>query len=241
MRDVYREVSDWRRLLPRERDVVTGRRTGFRDDKGQEERSPRQERSTRGRSWGGLPFAGVVVIGVIALAALGALVARAVLAGEGSSAPADSPSLASTTSAAPTPSPSSTAATAILLEYSGGKLVRHECSDASGGGACTYYDDDYEPLVVRCTPSACVLRYIAGTTGSVAGPLSLSGMTDSAEDGCEETRWTLELTPVGEAVTEGIRHPARLVGTATASRPAEELPGVNCLGAEDVYRYDATP
>jgi hypothetical protein len=243
MNDVYGEVSDWRRLLPRERDVITGRRSGHRDDKHHQEQSPGRSRSMGHRTRRRLPRAGLALVAALALGTVGALGARAWLSGDGPSAttarPSSSPT--GTVPVAPPPSLSGTAATAILVEYSGGELVRHECSDASGGGACVYYDDDYEPLVVRCTPSGCTLRYVAGTTGSLAGPLTLSGTTNAAAEGCEETRWTLELTPVGEAVTEGIRHPARLVGTATASRPAEVLPNVNCLGAEDVYRYDATP
>ena len=40
MKDVYGSVADWRRLVPRERDVITGRRTGLRDDKRRDEQQP---------------------------------------------------------------------------------------------------------------------------------------------------------------------------------------------------------
>jgi hypothetical protein len=239
MKDVYRDVPHWRRLLPRERDVLTGRRSGLRDDKGeQQSQQPGDGGASRGLLGTGVSVgtAALVAAAVVATLAVGGLGARALLSGDDPSRP-----VATLTPAAPSPSSSVPAATAIQLEYSGGELVRRECTDASGEGECVEFDVEYDPLSVRCTASGCIVTYFGGTTGSLAGPLSLSGTTDAADEGCEETRWTLELTPVGEATTEGIRHPARLVGTATTSRPAERLPEVNCLGAEDVYRFDSTP
>lgn len=137
-------------------------------------------------------------------------------------------------------SPSEAAATAILLSYSGGTLTANECSDASGLGKCVRLDTPFDPLSVRCTPSDCIVTYFGGT-GSVAGPLTVTGHTDAASEGCQETTWKLTLTPVGDIVTEGIHHPAKLVGTAHTNRPAEVVPGSNCLGATETYNYDATP
>lgn len=53
--------------------------------------------------------------------------------------------------------------------------------------------------------------------------------------------WTLRLTPEGSAVTEGIAHPARLTGVATVRRATKDIPTADCLGADDEYRYDASP
>ncbi|MDN5767203.1 MAG: hypothetical protein L0H96_09340 [Humibacillus sp.] len=138
-------------------------------------------------------------------------------------------------------SPTEPPATAIRLDYSGGKLARRECSDPSGSDACVYFNGAWDPLTARCTDAGCSIYVFDGVARPIDAPLSSSGDQPNLGKGCAPTHWTLKLTPVGKAVTEGITHPARLIGTVTASRPAESVPGNNCLGAEEAYRYDATP
>ncbi len=228
MKQVYRDLADPGRLLARERDVVTGRRTALRDDKGR--RGEQQAPRIAPRTWVASALAAVVVV------AGGFVGARELLAPDDVALPAPTAATsAPATSAPPTEAP----ATAILLDYAGGELVRHECSDATGDGECAYYPDDYTPLPVRCTADGCTVYSIED--GPIDAPLRRSGTVPAADGRCEPTAWTLDLAPVGEATTEGIRHPARIVGTVTKSRPAEDLGDVNCLGAEDEYRYDATP
>ncbi|WP_377645331.1 hypothetical protein [Oryzobacter terrae] len=267
MKDVYREVSHWRRLLPRERDVVTGRREGFRDDKREDDpqadRSQQSQGSGDGGAGGGLLGTGVPV-GTAALVAAAVVVAlgagglgvRALVSDDGddppsavsTSGPGGAPGGAVAGSGAPTasggagvpvPVQSEPPATAIQLEYTGGSFVRRECTDLSGEGECEYYADPI-PLSVYCTADGCTLYHFG--TGSIDGPLSLKGRTSADTEGCQQTSWTLDFTPVGVAVTQGLRHPARITGTMTQSRPAELLPdGTNCLGGDEVYRYDASP
>lgn len=229
MKQVYRDLVDPGRLLARERDVATGRRTAGREDKGR--RGERQHAPRiPARSWAGLALAAVVVV------AGGVVGAQALLAPDDVALPSPTAgTVTPVTSAPPTDAP----ATAILLDYAGGELVRHECSDAAGGGGCAYYPDDYTPLPVRCTADGCTVYSIE--EGPIDGPLRRSGKVPAADDRCKPTVWTIDLAPVGEATTDGIRHPARIVGTVTKSRIAEDLGDVNCLGAVDEYRYDATP
>jgi len=260
MRDVYRDVPHRRRLLPRERDVVTGHRAGFRDDKRddrQQDQSQSQSSGSEGSGHGllgtgvSVGTAALVALGVVVALAAGGLGVRALVSDDGegpptatsTSGPAAAPGGASPgatgAGAVPVPSQSEAPATAIQLEYTGGSVVRHECSDASGEGGCAYFDSP-GPISVYCTADGCTAYHFG--TGSIDGPLSLKGQTNAETDGCQQSRWTLDLTPVGTAVTEGLRHPARITGTVTQSRPAEVLPdGTSCLGAEDEYRYDATP
>ncbi len=259
MKDVYRDVSHWRRLLPRERDVVTGHRAGFRDDKREDDQQQDQSQpSGDGGASHGLLGAGVsvgtaalVAAAVVVALAAGGLGVRALVSDDG-----DAPPAASSTSVpagasggvspgatgaggVPVPSQSEAPASAIQLEYTGGRVVRHECSDASGEGGCSYFDSP-GPISVYCTADGCTAYHFG--TGSIDGPLSMEGQTNAETDGCQQSSWTLDLTPVGTAVTEGLRHPARITGTVTQSRPAEVLPdGTSCLGADDVYRYDAAP
>ena len=140
----------------------------------------------------------------------------------------------------PVPALSEPPATAIQLEYAGGSYIRHECSDASGEGGCSYLAEP-PPMSVYCTADGCTLYHYG--TGPIDGPLSMKGSTTAGNvKGCQQTSWTIDFTPVGVAETQGLRHPARITGTVTQSRPAEVLPdGTSCLGADDVYRYDASP
>lgn len=235
MRGVYRDVASGRRLLPRERDVVTGRLTGSRDDKGRRDDAVRPRRP-RGRTVAGAGLAAAVIL------VGGGLAARALLT-DGDRAPSavtGSPTTTTTTTTAVAPpTPSEAPATAISLEYVGGRLVRQECSDASGKGECSYFPDPGS-ISLYCTADGCTLYHYG--TGPIDGPLRLAGRTDAETDGCQQTSWTMDLSPSGVSRTEGVSHPARIVGTVTAVRPAELLPdGTNCLGAVQEYRYDATP
>lgn len=272
MKDVYRDVSHWRRLLPRERDVVTGHRAGFRDDKREDDQQDRSDQSQQSHGSGdggashGLLGAGVsvgtaalVTAAVVVALGAGGLGVRALVSDDGDSPPAASATTgtsgapggapggvspgtsgtASGVAGVPVPAQSEPPATAIQLEYAGGSVVRHECSDASGKGGCAYFDPP-GPISVYCTADGCT-AYSFGS-GSIDGPLSLRGQTAAETKGCQQTSWTIDLTPVGVAETQGLRHPARIAGTITQSRPAEVLPdGTSCLGAEDEYRYDASP
>lgn len=175
------------------------------------------------------------------------------LAGNGSSRGAGSPtagapvpasasvsaSAAALAAAAPTEPP----ATAIRLDYSGVKVVRRECSDATGAGGCSHIMTTYDPLLVRCTVGGCTvyLSLLGATQAPIDRTLKMSGDYPDLTSSCAPSHWTIALTPVGQATTEGIRHPARLVGTLTAKRGAKVLPKFNCLGADEVYRYDALP
>ncbi|GAA4114593.1 hypothetical protein GCM10022415_10610 [Knoellia locipacati] len=275
MNDVYGDVPDWRRLVPRERDVVTGRLTGQRDDKRHDDQHDadsdglsQQGVSTSGRSLATLsssasvPAVIAVVVAVVAVVGVGGLLGARALGGSGDDAGRTSTGAAGvpTPGAPGAPGAGSTggpggatgpaggasatvappaAATAITLEYSGGKLTVDRCTDLSGKGKCTKFPDDYDPLTVRCTADGCTVYYIK--EGPLTGPLTMAGRTKAITDGCQQTSWDIRLTPVGEAVTEGIRHPARLVGVAHTSRVPEMFPTVNCLGAEQTYVYDATP
>ncbi len=264
MKDVYRDVSHWRRLLPRERDVVTGHREGFRDDKREDDRQQDQSHQSQASGDGGASHgllgagvsvgtAALVATAVVVALGAGGLGVRALVSDDADGPPAAtagtggapgglSPGASATASGiagVPVPAQGEPPATAIQLEYAGGSVVRHECSDASGKGGCAYFDAP-GPISVYCTAAGCT-AYSFGS-GSIDGPLSLRGQTAAETDGCQQTSWTLDLTPVGTAVTEGLSHPARITGTATQSRPAEVLPdGTSCLGAEDEYRYDAAP
>lgn len=231
MKGVYRDVPSLRRLLPRERDAVTGRLTGSRDDKGRRDDAGRTRRP-RGRTAGIVAAAAVVLVG-------GGVAARALFT-EGDRAPSTvTGSPTSSSDPVPTPTPSDAPATAISLEYAGGSLVRQECSDPTGNGACSYFPDPGS-ISLYCTADGCTLYHYG--TGPIDGPLRLAGTTQALTDGCQETSWTLDLRPSGTSSTEGVSHPARIVGTVTAVRPAEVLPdGTNCLGAVQEYRYDATP
>lgn len=240
MKDVYGRLSE-ADLLPRERDAVSGRLTARRDDKRREQdqsagRDARGSRVARsGRWW---------VAGSIALVLL-VTAGSFALAGRGPQAPTTAPPAAGPTASASSSSvssaPSQEPATAILLEYTGGELTRKECSDASGNGGCDYFDTAYDPLRVRCTAQGCLAYLFDARTVAVDQSASVSGEVPAPEAACKPTRWTVTLTPVGESVTEGLRHPARLVGTVTVSRPAEVVKGFSCLGAEEAYRYDAAP
>ena len=119
-------------------------------------------------------------------------------------------------------------------------MLSKECSDAAGTGECFRFDTHYDPLVVRCTSDDCLI-YIYGRTRSIRAPFSMSGDVQDPKSDCAPTHWSIKLTPVGQSITEGIKHPTRLVGEGTASRPAQLLPKFNCLGAKEVYRVDATP
>lgn len=270
MKDVYRDVSHWRRLLPRERDVVTGHRAGFRDDKRDEDRQQDQSQQSQSSGDGGaghgllgagvsVGTAALVTAAVVVALGAGGLGVRALVSDDGDAPPSASSTsgtggepgaapggvtpgasgTASGVAGVPVPAQSEPPATAIQLEYAGGSVVRHECSDASGEGGCAYFDAP-GPISVYCTAAGCTAYHFG--TGSIDGPLRLSGQTNAETDGCQQSRWTLDLTPAGTAVTEGLSHPARITGTVTQSRPAEVLPdGTSCLGAEDEYRYDAVP
>lgn len=268
MSDVYGRVSV-SQLLPRERDVTSGRLTARRDDKRRHDKPrddsghapvPRRGSRTRlgspsitPRVWWSVAGAAVLLVAIItgavavagrpsqtptALTAEQSTTAEAPSAAGGpkpaSASPAVSPSTLAT--AVPTEPP----ATAIRLDYAGGTLVKKECSDAAGTGKCFHFDTQYDPLVVRCTPKDCLL-YAYGRSGSIRVPIRLSGDVQDPTSDCAPTHWTIKLSPVGESVTEGIRHPARLVGMATASRPAQLLGKFNCLGSVEVYRVNATP
>jgi hypothetical protein len=199
-------------------------------------------------------------VGVAVLLLVVAITSAVAISGQisrpSSASPGSSASRASTSAAAGGPIPVSASAapltptsdteppaTAIRLDYSGVKVLRRECSDATGGGGCGHIMDDYDPLPVRCTMKGCtVYLYLFGATQApVDGPLRMSGDYPDPTSDCAPSHWTIDLTPVGHAVTEGIRHPARLVGTLTARRGAKILPKFNCLGADEVYRYDAVP
>jgi hypothetical protein len=233
---VYRSVPDRHRLVPRERDPVTGRRTRTRDEK--HERRARRPRSR-------LVVAAAIAAVVVVTAA--AVTLAVVLPGSdddaatrpesgGEAAPTTATDLTGVT-------PSSVAdppATAITLQYSGGNLTRAICTDLLGG-SCTYPwqgQTEYDPLTVRCTPQGCTVTLFE--THELGGGLDATGAAP-AGDGCEPTVWTLSLDAVGTAVTHGIEHPARLVGTVTQFRPPEVLAAVNCLGGDEEYVYDATP
>lgn len=307
MKDVYGKVPDWRRLVPPERDVVTGRLTGVRDDKRREEedqsqqddasQDPSSHGASQGRSTATSPSGGSLVTAVsalplpvllaaaaaviVALGVGGVIGARAltgssrsptptVVAGPSGTAPvggagstpgsggASLPGAASPGPAGVASGPAGVAsgpagvasgpgatgagaATAISLSYSGGALTQNECTDASGGGECSRLNTPFVPLTVRCTPEGCTVYNFDGAGVALRGPVTLSGTTSTAEDGCQETTWTLNLVPSGEATTEGIRHPARLTGQGRTSRPAEVLATINCLGAAETFSYDATP
>jgi len=255
--DVYGDVPDWRRLVPRERDVVTGRLTGQRDDKRRNDHQDQPQHDASSQVAGhavrsfSVPAVIATVVAVLAVVGVaGVLGARAIGGGDddtsargpgatsrpdvgGSGAGGGGTPGASATVAPPA------AATAITLEYSGGKLTVDRCTDLSGKGKCDRFPNDYDPLTVRCTAEGCTVYYVK--EGPLTGPLTMSGTTKALTNGCQQTSWDISLTPVGEAVTEGIRHPARLVGVAHTSRVAEMLPSVNCLGAEQTYVFDATP
>lgn len=240
MKDVYGRLSE-ADLLPRERDAVSGRLTARRDDKRREqERSARRDTHGSRAAWSSRWW----VAGFIALVLLVAAGSFA-LAGRGPQASTTAPPVvgpaASTAAPSVSSAPTEAAATAILLEYRGGELTRNECSDASGNGECTYFETVYDPLTVRCTAQGCIASVFGGRPVAADQPASVSGEIPAPEAVCKPTRWTIELTPVGESVTEGLRHPARLIGTATVSRPAELVGGFSCLGAEEAYRYDAAP
>ncbi|CAN7278716.1 hypothetical protein [Knoellia sp. LjRoot47] len=276
MNDVYGDVPDWRRLVPRERDVVTGRLTGQRDDKRHDDQdqhdadthgSSQHAPTMSGRSFASLstsasvPAVIATAVAVLAIVVAGGVLGARALGGAGDAAPASAgtagvltpgatggPETGATGGAGDvTGSPGAASATdapaavasAITLEYSGGKLTVDRCTDLSGKGECDKFPNDYDPLTVRCTVDGCTVYYVR--EGPLTGPLTMSGKTNGATEGCQETSWDISITPVGEAVTEGIRHPARIVGVAHTSRVAEQLPTVNCLGAEQTYVFDATP
>lgn len=257
MKDVYGRVAE-SRLLPRERDVVTGHLTARRDDKrrdrdqsepspgprarGRPGRARRSHLSPRTRWAAGA--AGLLLVASIAGAfaiAGGTPETPSALSPTGSSTTAG-PSTAGGSPAAPVPaSPTEPSATAIRLDYSGGKVVRNTCSDPSGRGECSLWDiQEFDVLTVRCTPDGCTLHF-RGETPSIDAPVSISGDLPNSGNGCAPTHWTLEVTPVGTSATEGITHPSRLIAAHTANRPAAFGPGVNCRGADMEYRYDATP
>ena len=251
MNDVYGDVPDWRRLVPRERDVVTGRLTGQRDDKRRDDHQDRSQHDAGSQVAGravrsfSVPAVVATVVAVLAVVGVGGLLgARALGGGNDKGTSARGPSASSAPSAVGSSGATATlappaAATAITLEYSGGRLTVDRCTDLSGKGECDTFPDDYSPLTVRCTAEGCTVYYVK--EGPLTGPLTMSGTTKARTNGCQQTVWDISLTPVGEAVTEGIRHPARLVGTAHTSRVAQLLPTVNCLGAEQTYVFDATP
>lgn len=244
MKDVYGRLSPGR-LIARERDAVTGRLTARREDKRQD-----SDRSTQPSSGGDAVFArstrawwaagaaaavvALFVAGAVAVAGRGpddrSVAVRSAAADSGGTSGPVAPS-----SGAPPVPPAS----AIALEYSGGARTRYECSDVTGGGSCAHIDASFDPLSVRCTADGCTL-YFFGKSAPLGSSLTLTGDVP-AKLGCQPTRWSIQLKPVGGAVTEGIRHPERLVGTASAARPAEQFPGVNCLGADEAYRYEAVP
>lgn len=163
-------------------------------------------------------------------------------AGVSSTVGGPAPAAVSVSVPAPSPaSPTEAPASAIRLDYSGVKVVRRECSDATGAGGCSHIVLSYDPLPVRCTMDGCTVYIIGATPSPIDGPLAMSGDVPDLTSDCAPSHWTIKVTPVGQAVTEGIKHPARLVGTLTAKRAAKILPTFNCLGADEVYRYDATP
>lgn len=267
MNDVYGRVAATR-LLPRERDVVSGRLTGRRDDKRRDDRrhdphrvgsSTRWKNRTRPgrqgtspRMWWAAGCAALLLVATItgAVAVAGrtpdsqsaAPPPRSSASGGASAAgsPRASASSIAALPVAASPSPAEPPATAIRLDYSGGKVTRKRCTDASGGGECFRFNTEYDPLVVRCTADGCKI-YAYGRTSSLAAPVSMVGDVPDPDSDCAATHWTIKIQPVGQSVTEGIRHPARLVGVATSSRPAALLAKFNCLGAEEVYQVDATP
>lgn len=264
MNDVYGRLSE-SGLLPRERDVVSGRLTARRDDKRRDDKSHKEpakgsRSGTRTRLVRptltprmGWTVGGAALLLVVAVTGAVAFTGRMpdpptavpgqglLTAGVSSSLGGPVPAAASVSVPASSPaSPTEAPASAIRLDYSGGKLVRNTCSDASGRGKCTLWEVQEGTLTVRCTPDGCTL-YAFRETLPIDAPLSRSGDVPNKGKGCAPTHWTLKLSPVGEAVTEGITHPARLVGAATGNRPAALVPGFNCLGADQLYRYDATP
>lgn len=116
------------------------------------------------------------------------------------------------------------------------------CIDATGGGCGSQIIDTYKILPVRCTAEGCSVYVVDAKARLIDRPLRVTGkVTDTVNPSCAPSRWSVELRPVGRSTTEGVTHPARLVGTITANRPAEVQPGINCFGADEVYRYDATP
>ena len=93
--------------------------------------------------------------------------------------------------------------------------VRHECSDATGGGGA-YYPDDNTPPQCGARPTGAPVYSIE--EGPIDGPLRRSGRVPATDAMRVRRCSTFDLAPVGEATTDGIRHPARIVGTVTKSR-----------------------
>ncbi len=174
VKDVYGRLAE-SRLLPRERDVVSGRLSARRDDKRQDRDQPESSPGPRARRrlgrasrshpsprtrWA-VGGAGLLLVAGIAGAfaiAGGTPETPSALSPTGSSATAGS-STAGGPPAVPAPaSPTEPPVTAIRLDYSGGKLVRNTCSDPSGRGKCSPWDVQEATLTVRCTPGAVTSR-----------------------------------------------------------------------------------
>lgn len=237
MNDVYGRLSP-ARLLPRERDALTGHLTARREDKRQDSDPSTQQPADQGllgrsaRVWWAAGVAAVVVAGSVA----GAVA----IAGRGGTASGRIVTAALPSTVPSLPTASVTGASAIQLDYTGGELTRHVCTSSIPGDTCLGdVDFGFDPLPVRCTATECTVYFFDGATAILGGPVAISGSYTNAP--CPEVFWSLELTPIGDSVTEGIRHPARLVGRATAKRKAKNIVSKDCLSGDYEYRYDASP
>ena len=237
MKGAYGSVPEPARLLLRERDAVSGRRTGGRDEKGR-----RRVQESHPPRW---PVSRVLVaVGLAAmpLALLGFVVATR---GAGDGEDVATPNVTETPDRDPGPPvttpPTDPPATAIALSYSGGTLSRRVCTNLEGG-PCETSSSDFDPLAVRCTAQRCTVDDFGEVAVPLVPGLSRSGtLLNTRFPECPPLFWTLTLEPVGRAVTRGIGHPARLVGTAATVTVPSSTPGSNCLGAEEEYTYDAVP
>ncbi|MEO7422194.1 MAG: hypothetical protein ABIU87_07355, partial [Ornithinibacter sp.] len=146
MNDVYGRLSP-ARLLPRERDALTGHLTARREDKHQDfDRSTQQpaDQGLLGRSarvWWAAGLAAVVVAGSVA----GAVA----IAGRGGTTSGRIVTAESPSTVPPLPTSSVTGASAIQLDYTGGELTRHVCTSSIPGDTCLGdVDFGFDPLPV---------------------------------------------------------------------------------------------
>jgi hypothetical protein len=221
----YRSVADPAGLLPAERDPVTGRRVARRDDK----RRRRRVRRTR-RPW--LVAAGVAVVIVTGAAVVAALVAGGDDASSARTRDASKRATATT-------STDDIVASAISVQYRGGRQTSKTCVSATGS-ACRAPVVPWEPLDVRCTADGCTLTLFDRTLPIGTATTSYSTLFPYENPECGTAPVTGSLRGVGEVVTHGVRRPRRIVGTVRVDALAHQLPGYDCNGGVQEFRYDAT-
>jgi hypothetical protein len=128
---------------------------------------------------------------------------------------------------------------AISADYRGGRQTVKTCVDPSGA-PCTPRAIPWEPLPVRCTADGCTAT-IFGTTvrlGDAAAAYSTNFVYERPD--CGTAPMTGSLRAVGHTTTHGVRRPVRIVGTLRLDATPHAVPGANCLGGVQEYRYDAT-